>query len=218
MGQRFAPNQQPLVFGPHKRHDRDRYPAQQRYPRRSNSTFVANAGPTYSDLKHGPVLPSANQPVTITVHADDPNGVASLTLFYSVEGGAFITVPMSLNAAGLYTANVPGQAAGASVQFYVQGQDTLGATSTFPAAGAASRTMYEVNDGIGPATPIESIRIVAKSSEAANMLVNTNIMSNQRHQRHHHLQQHDRLLQRRHPAQGQLRQPRQYDLVRQLLH
>jgi hypothetical protein len=39
--------------------------------------------------------------------------------------------------------------------------------------------MYEVYDGFGATTPIELIRIVARSTEAAGMLVNTNIMSNQ---------------------------------------
>lgn len=144
-----------------------------------NSNFVANAGPTYSELKHGPVLPAAGQSVTISVRAADPNGVASMTLFYSVQGGAFSSAAMTLQASGLYAGTIPGQAAGASVQFYVQGQDTLGATSTFPAAGANSRAMYEVNDGVGPTTAVDLIRIIAKPTEAANMLVNTNIMSNQ---------------------------------------
>jgi len=148
-------------------------------PGAQNSNFVANAGPTYGELKHGPVLPAAGEAVTITVRAADPDGIASMTLFYSVEGGAFSSAAMTLQPSGLYAATIPGQAAGASVQFYVQGQDTLGATSTFPAAGANSRAMYEVNDGVGPATAVESIRIVAKAAEAAGLLVNTNLMSNQ---------------------------------------
>jgi hypothetical protein len=113
------------------------------------------------------------------VRAEDPNGIASMTVHYSIEGAAFSNTAMTLGANGLYTGTIPGQTAGVSVQFYVQGQDTLGATSMFPAAGPNSRAMYEVNDGIGPTTQIESIRIVARSTEAANLLVNTNIMSNQ---------------------------------------
>jgi hypothetical protein len=46
-----------------------------------------------------------------------------------------------MNAAGdgLYTAEVPGQAAGALVQFYIRAADVRGAISFFPAPGPASR-------------------------------------------------------------------------------
>jgi hypothetical protein len=148
-------------------------------PGAPNSTYVANAGPTYSHLKHFPVLPFSSQPVTITVAANDPDGIASMTLYYSIEGGTFQTAAMTLGADGLYSGTIPQLPIGTAVQFYVQGQDALGATSTFPADGPNSRAMYEVYDGFTNTTPIELIRIVARSTEAANMLVNTNIMSNQ---------------------------------------
>ncbi|MEX0643385.1 MAG: lamin tail domain-containing protein, partial [Pirellulales bacterium] len=150
-------------------------------PGAQNSTFVENAGPTYSDLKHGPVVPVAGQPVTVSVRAEDPDGIASMTLYYSVEEGAFNSVAMTVGMNGLYTGTIPGQAAGVSVQFYVQGEDIPGAISMFPAAGPNSRAMYEVNDGIGPTTAIDSIRIVARASETGvdGLLAATNLMSNQ---------------------------------------
>lgn len=148
-------------------------------PGAQNSNYVENAGPTYSDFKHGPVLPSPGQAVTVTVRVDDPDEVASMALFYLVEGASFQSVAMSLDPNGLYSGSIPGQAAGVSVQFYVQGTDGLGASSTFPAEGANSRAMFEVNDGLGPTTAIESIRIVANAEEANDLLDPTNIMSNQ---------------------------------------
>jgi hypothetical protein len=36
---------------------------------------------------------------------------------------------------GRYAGTVPGQAAGAVVQFYIRGLDVTGAATTFPAAG-----------------------------------------------------------------------------------
>ena len=65
------------------------------------------------------------------------------------------------------------------VQFYVRGQDALGAISTYPAAGANSRALYQVNDGQGPTTAIDSIRIIMLPADSNNLYVNTNLMSNQ---------------------------------------
>jgi hypothetical protein len=70
-----------------------------------------------------------------------------MTLWYSAAGGPWISAGMTSQGSGKYTGTIPGQPAGTLVQFYVEGQDTLGAVSTFPAAGANSRAMFKVNDG-----------------------------------------------------------------------
>ena len=56
-------------------------------PGTQNSTYVANVGPTYENFIHGPAVPAASQPATVTVAAADPDGVASMTLYYSVAEG-----------------------------------------------------------------------------------------------------------------------------------
>ena len=103
-----------------------------------------------------------------------------MTLFYSVEGAAFVSTAMTLAIERLVRRHDTGSSQPVRPCNSTFREPTaLGATSTFPAAGANSRAMYEVNDNLGPSTPIESIRIVAKTSEAANLLTVTNIMSNQ---------------------------------------
>lgn len=148
-------------------------------PGAQNTDFVANFGPTYSDFQHGPVLPAPNQPVTVTVRAADPNGVASMTLFWSVDGGTWSSAAMTLGADGLYTGSIPGKAAGTVVQFYVRGQDSLGAVSTFPGGGTGSRALYEVDDGFGTSNPIDTVRIIMLTSEANAFLDSTQAMSNE---------------------------------------
>jgi Lamin Tail Domain/CotH kinase protein len=148
-------------------------------PGQQNSTYVANVGPTYSDLANGPILPQPNQAVVVSVRAEDPDGVASMTLYWSVDGGAWSTTPMILGADGRYTGNIPGKAAGTVVQFYVQGQDNLGAVSTYPGKGANSRALYQVDDGFGTSNPIDTIRLIMLSSESNAFLDSTQAMSNE---------------------------------------
>ena len=75
------------------------------------------------------------EPVTVTVNSTDPNDVASLVLWYAVDGGDFENLSMAHQGGGDYAATIPGQTRGATVQFYVAGVDALGAESMFPAAG-----------------------------------------------------------------------------------
>ena len=147
-------------------------------PGAQNSQFVDNIGPTYTNFGHAPIMPDANQPVTVSVAASDPQGVESMELYYKLDRETFTSVPMSLSAGGVYSASIPGQLAGQVVQFYVQGTDSLGAVSTFPAAGPESRALYEVDDGQGPTRPIETFRIVLLSADNSELFLNINKMSN----------------------------------------
>ena len=143
-----------------------------------NSTLVVNAGPTYENLSHTPAVPEIGEPVTVAVSAADPDGVAGLTLWYSVDGGAFVNLAMNDNGQGDYSATVPGQAASAVVQFYVEGQDTLGASSTFPADGDQSRALYKVQDNQAQLGEVHNLRIIMTAADADLLHANFNLMSN----------------------------------------
>src|SRR5206468_887652 len=110
------------------------------------------------DLQHSPVVPATNQPVTISVRARDPDGVASATLYYRVNpAAAFTNTPMTRPANGAWTAAIPGQAAGKIVQFYVTALDNLGAIASAPPKGPDSRALYQVADGQGTALPAHEL-------------------------------------------------------------
>jgi hypothetical protein len=147
-------------------------------PGEENSRFEANAGPTFSDFRHGPVVPAANAPVTVSVAIDDPQGVDSATLYYSAAGGAWMPVTMTQNASGEYVGAIPGRAAGTVVQFYVEATDELGAKSTYPAEGVASRALYIVNDGLANLPLTHNVRIVMTAADTNLLFQNTNLMSN----------------------------------------
>jgi hypothetical protein len=147
-------------------------------PGAANSRLEANIGPTFTGFKHGPVVPAANAPVTVTARADDPQGVVNMTLWYSSGGGAWQNVPMVPGTDGNYTGQIPGQSAGRIVQFYVESVDGQGASATFPAAGRDSRALYKVQDNLAATNGLHNLRLIMTSPDSTLMHATTNLMSN----------------------------------------
>ncbi len=145
-----------------------------------NSTAVANLGPTLSRLAHSPILPSAGQAVTVSVAASDPDDLGTLTLRYALNGSAtFASVPMTPSE-GTFSAQIPGQAAGTIVQFFIEAGDALGAVSMLPASGPASRALYIVDDGAGSALSAHELRVIMLPADSAYLLATLNRLSDGR--------------------------------------
>ena len=147
-------------------------------PGAPNSTYTTNIGPTFAQLQHSPVVPAASQPVTVSVVAQDPQGIASCQLLWSVNNSAFSTTSMTPGAGGMYSVTLPGLAAATPVQFYVLATDTLGAVSFFPAAGSNSAAFYKVSDGLANVPLVHNIRILMSAANTSLMHDITNVMSN----------------------------------------
>ncbi len=155
-------------------------PALNGTPGAANSRFVTNAGPTYTNFRHTPAVPEANQPVPVSVTAADPDGVNSVTLWWSANSGAWNQTAMVAQASGGFLASVPGQTASTLVQFFVEGTDALGAKSTFPAGGTNSRALFRVNDGQAILDALHNVRILMTDADTALLHAPTNVMSNDR--------------------------------------
>ena len=149
-------------------------------PGRQNSTFEANIGPTFSRLAHEPVVPAAGEAVRVSVSIEDPDGVATARLRYSVNGGGWLARDLDPGADGLHRGTIPGQSSSRTVQFYVEATDALGATATFPAAGRNSRALYRVNDGRARLGTVHNFRIIMTPADIDLLHENTNLMSNDR--------------------------------------
>ena len=148
-------------------------------PGSANSRHVPNAGPTYVGLEHQPVTPDSGQDVLVSITAADPEGVAKMTLWYSIDGGAFQSVAMAAAAGGPYRGTIPGQSTGRRVQFYAEGVDALGAVSRFPAQGADSRAMYRVGATAGSTTGLHHLQIIMTAADEDRLGQPTNLMSNE---------------------------------------
>ncbi|PYJ97131.1 MAG: hypothetical protein DME23_17060, partial [Verrucomicrobia bacterium] len=147
-------------------------------PGRRNSTYVTNAGPTYTGLQNSPLLPGANATIVVSIHAADPDGLAGLTLHYAVNDGTWKSMPMfeQVPGSGSYTGTIPGQPAGSVIQFYVEGADALGAVSTCPAAGADSRALIKV-DSPQRVPAKQTFRIIMTPADANLLHSFVNLMS-----------------------------------------
>jgi hypothetical protein len=163
-----------------------RVPLRSGTPGAINSRLAPNLGPTFTDLAHAPVVPNPNQPVTVSVSASDPDGIASLALKYSVAGGPWQTTPMTLDLTRLdlsalprFSGIIPGQAANRIVQFYLEGVDLSGATSLYPARGTNSRALYVVQDNLAAPPPAHNFRLVMLTADAVFMHTGTNTLSNE---------------------------------------
>ena len=58
-----------------------------------NSRWAPNAGPAIAEVTHDPALPAAGQAVTVRARVDDPDGLASLVLFYRLDPATNYTRP-----------------------------------------------------------------------------------------------------------------------------
>ena len=150
-------------------------------PGAANTAALSNAGPTLADLSHNPVVPNSGQSTTVTITAEDPDGMNNLTLFYSVNDGAFQSTSMSANGDGTYSGTIPGQSASRIVRFYVRARDTSNATTFYPAEGDQSGALYKVQDNLADTSGIRrNFRIVMSPSDTSLLFDATNRMSNDR--------------------------------------
>ncbi len=150
-------------------------------PGAPNSTAEANIGPTGGLVRHEPVVPAASEAVTVTAEAEDPDGVAQAVLWWSVNAGAWQSAAMTA-ADGVYRGVIPGSAARATVQFYVEALDFRGAGAFFPAGGRDSRALIRVQDNGVPASmkKLHTFRMIMTAADAAFLHQSTNVMGNDR--------------------------------------
>jgi hypothetical protein len=146
-------------------------------PGAANSRFRENTGPVFKNLRQDIAVPMPGQPAEIQVEVADPDGVAQATLWFSVDGGAFIGQVMT-EEEGSWKTSIAGQAAGAVVQFYVEAEDQLGERAFFPAAGPDSRALFQVDDGKAASNGLHNFRLIMTQADSDWLLEDTNLMSN----------------------------------------
>ncbi|MFC1759746.1 lamin tail domain-containing protein, partial [Planctomycetota bacterium] len=149
-------------------------------PGEVNGNLRDNSGPTYSNLKHSPLVPKPDEVVTVSIVASDPDRVTDMTLHYAVDRGDFVRLPMTPRTSGEYVAEIPGQANNDIVNFYVTGTDSQGATSHFPAEGPESRALYRIEGRDIPNDDVHSFRLILTPDDVSMLHANTNVMSNGR--------------------------------------
>jgi hypothetical protein len=124
-------------------------------PGAPNSRLVANPPPAISAVRHSPLLPALNQPILVTARADDPNGIAAVSLKYRVDPSpTYTTLPMSddglgadaVPGDGIFSATIPGQSTASVIAFHVQATDSAAASGKFPADAPARECLARVGE------------------------------------------------------------------------
>jgi len=92
------------------------------------------AGPTITNVTDLISTPDPG-PYVVTADIEDASTVVGAELFYRVNGGAWESVAMAGFAT--YSASIPSQVPGTTVDYYVQAEDGIGLVSTEPAAAPA---------------------------------------------------------------------------------
>lgn len=84
---------------------------------------IANPGPTLSTLTLNNPDPLVGESVTITIQATDANGIGTLHLVRSVNGGAADSVLMTNTIGSTYSGTIAAQADQAQVEYFVRARD-----------------------------------------------------------------------------------------------
>ena len=122
-----------------------------------NSVDATNIAPIISDVAHAPLLPHADETVTVTARmADDSSAAVTATVFWRANAtGNFSAVTMFDDGAhgdgaagdGQFGATLPAQSDRTVVEFYVRSQDVTGRQRTWPAPtteGQVANALYQV--------------------------------------------------------------------------
>ncbi len=171
-----------LYFNRLARTTRIESPLRQGTPGTPNSTRVANLGPTFRGLRHEPAVPAPGEPVVISVELEDPDGLGAASLHWRGDGGSWQNAAMLADPARpeRYSAMLPGAPAGQVLQFYVEAADGRGALAACPAAGARSRALCQVDDGLAATHGLQNLRLIVLREDADALHDPLNVMSNQR--------------------------------------
>ncbi|MCB9068570.1 MAG: lamin tail domain-containing protein [Calditrichae bacterium] len=88
-----------------------------------------NQPPEIVSVTQTPTEPDAGQDVQVIATITDDSSVPVRQLFYAVDGAAYDSLAMNFIGADRYAAFVPGQAGGATVDYFVKAIDDSGATA-----------------------------------------------------------------------------------------
>lgn len=128
-------------------------------PGRANSIHSIRTAPLILDVAHAPAIPTSREPVTISARlvSVESAGVRAVLHYRSNGAGEFTSLAMSEG--GLHHAEIPPQADGTVVEFYIEATDDAGHSRTWPAPSLVdgafrqvTNALYIVDDSFDPQT------------------------------------------------------------------
>ena len=164
-------------------------------PGKQNSAYSANTPPFIHDIVHSPASPTPTQSATVTAHVEDTDGIAQVTLRYSVNEGLTQTATMYDDGAhgdgaagdGVYGAVIAAQANQSIVAYWIEARDGAGVIERFPySAEPEQAPAYFVYDGaIATNLPIEWLFIPTLPDPNSDETVPATFVDDKKHVYYH---------------------------------
>jgi hypothetical protein len=104
-----------------------------------------DSAPAINSLSRTPSVPALNEEVIVTAELISTAGVASVSLFYQFNGGAFSEVTMSYKSGTAYTGTIPGMSTVGTVAYYVEAVGSNGLSTFKPATAPENLEDYLLN-------------------------------------------------------------------------
>ncbi len=119
-------------------------------PRFPSTDIVYGAGqpPAFQSHSRTPVVPTSADEVQVVVEVNDADGtVDQVVLSYQVNDGAIVDLPMNPTTGDSFAVNIPAQANGSTVTYYITATDNDSNSTVFPTgAPDQMRILYHVRD------------------------------------------------------------------------
>lgn len=93
-------------------------------------------GPILSDFALSPRQPGTNDPMSISIQAQDDVSVATVTFYYSFQGGDTHPVAMTRQSDGSYAATLPAFGSTGTLRYLVRAVDNIGKVTFHPYGGS----------------------------------------------------------------------------------
>jgi|GEM_PF-1422480 len=105
--------------------------------------------PVIANMLISPVVPTTSETLTVSADVTDDGSLTAVDLYYAVDGTPQTPISMTLSRAA-YSAEIPAQANGALVEFYISATDDAAQTTESPVEGVywGSSTIDLVQAGL----------------------------------------------------------------------
>jgi hypothetical protein len=113
------------------------------------STNGSDGAPAISSVTRTPLVPTKAQAVTVRAELVSDAGIASVSLFYRVNGAEFNTLVMTANSGG-FVATIPAANALGTVEYYVKATNMTSQSSVSPYEAPDKTYKYLLNEDALP--------------------------------------------------------------------
>ena len=108
---------------------------------------LGSGPPMLTNVGRNPGVPKSTDDVTVEAEITTNDVVATAIINYSVDGGTYQEVAMSSTDQVVYTGDIPAQAEGSWVEYFLKVTDSIGFSSLMPADTSVKKYGYVVRDG-----------------------------------------------------------------------